>query len=191
MATPDNVLAFWFGPPDSPEHCVPREVWFKKSAAFDAEIRTRFLRDFEDARDGRLRDWAESAEGCLALIILLDQFPRNMYRGLPETYATDKAALALAAHALRGGYDMMLPPVMRTFVYMPYMHSEELADQQECLARVEALPDGKFFEGNRKSARQHLRIIERFARFPHRNAVLERDSTPEELNFLKEPGSSF
>ncbi len=191
MSRPDEILAFWFSAPEAPDHGQPREVWFKKNDAFDAEIAKRFLAAYEAARAGRLRDWAETARGCLALIIVLDQFPRNLFRGSAQAYATDQAALALAAHGLRQGFDRALPPVMRAFAYMPYMHSEDLDDQRQCLAQMESLPEGQFFDANRRSARQHLAIVERFGRFPHRNAALERDSSAEELAFLETPGSSF
>ena len=191
MSRSDEILAFWFGAPEAPDHGQPREAWFKKSDAFDAEIRARFPTDYEAARAGRLRDWAETGRGCLALIIVLDQFPRNLFRDSAQAYATDQAALALAAHGVRQGFDQALPPVMRAFAYMPYMHSEDLDDQRQCQARMKSLPEGRFFDANRRAAREHLAIVERFGRFPHRNAVLERESTPEEFTFLETPGSSF
>jgi len=191
MARHDDILAFWFGAPEAPDCCQPREAWFKKNDAFDADIRERFLADYNAARDGRVRDWAGTAPGCLALILLLDQFPRNLFRGSGQAYATDQAALALAAHGVRQGFDQALRPVMHSFFYMPYMHSEDAADQRYCLAQMESLPEGPFFDANRGAARQHLSIIERFGRFPHRNAALKRESSAEELAFLEQSGSPF
>ena len=177
---PEDVLRFWFGGEDE-----PREAWFRKDEEFDREIRDRFEGLYEDAASGALDGWRESAEGALALVIALDQFPRNMFRGDPRSYATDEKARETARYAVDRAFDRELPPVRRTFLYMPFMHSEDLEDQRRSVA---------LFEGTGEAERyavRHKEIVERFGRFPHRNAVLGRTTTPEEAEFLKEPGSSF
>jgi len=173
-----SVLDFWFRGNEE------RKEWFRKDPAFDAEIRSRFLPLYEEGARGALAAWKLSPRECLALIILLDQFPRNMFRGDARTYATDALALDAARHAVASGYDKELGTVERTFVYLPYEHSENLTDQERAL---------ELFKGhaNYEWARKHWEIVLRFGRFPHRNAVLGRQSTPAEIEFLQEPGSSF
>jgi len=173
-----SVLDFWFHGSEE------RKEWFQKDPAFDGEIRARFLPLYEEAARGALAAWKHSPRECLALIILLDQFPRNMFRGDARTYATDALALDAARHAVASGYDRSLSEIERTFVYLPFEHSENLADQEEAL---------RLFSGqaNYEWARKHWEIVRRFGRFPHRNAVLGRQSTPAEIEFLKEPGSGF
>ena len=172
------ILEFWF------HGDAERKEWFRKDDAFDAEIRAKFLGLYEEAERGGLASWLESPADCLALIILMDQFPRNMFRGSARTFATDPRALAAARHAVDAGYDKRVGEIARTFFYLPFEHSENLADQERAL---------QLFEGqaNLEWARKHWEIIRRFGRFPHRNAVLGRQSTPAEIEFLKEPGSSF
>jgi uncharacterized protein (DUF924 family) len=173
-----SVLEFWF-------RCnEERKEWFRKDPAFDDEIRARFLALHEEGARGALEDWKRSARECLALIVLLDQFPRNMFRESARAFATDPLALEAARHAVAAGYDRALGEVERTFVYLPFEHSENLADQEMAL---------ELFGGhaNYEWARKHWEIIRRFGRFPHRNAVLGRQSTPAEIEFLKEPGSGF
>lgn len=185
---PRALLDFWFAPPGSPEHGEDRAVWWEADPAFDAELRRCFLDLHEAAAAGRLDAWPETPEGALALVLALDQLPRNMFRGTPRAYATDERARAVAEAALARGDDRALPFELAKFLYLPFMHSEDLADQRRCLALCEARPGGEL---TADFARRHLEIVERFGRFPHRNAVLGRPSTAEELAFLEEPGSSF
>ncbi|MGO4403946.1 DUF924 family protein [Bosea sp. RAF48] len=171
-----EILAFWreAGP----------EKWFAKDEAFDAEITRRFLPIHEAAAAGKLDAWEETPEGVYALLILLDQFPRNMFRGSPRAFATDAQALAVAERAIARGFDDAYEAPERRFFYMPFMHSEELADQERCIALCAAAEDP---EGV-KYAEVHRNIIRDFGRFPHRNEVLERDTTAEEKRFLMEGG---
>jgi uncharacterized protein (DUF924 family) len=170
--SPEGVLAFWLeaGP----------DKWFKKDDAFDTAIRSRFLPAYEAAADGRLAAWEATADGALALIILLDQFSRNMFRGSPRTFAADPLALAIANRAIARGFDEQLELPKRSFFYLPFMHSENLADQERC---IDLCRQGGT-EDNLKFAEQHADIIRRFGRFPHRNAVLGRVTTEEEQAFL-------
>ena len=184
-----QVLLFWFGPPPTRGRRDAR--WFGKNDAFDRECRTRFLPLHERAAAGELDSWKEEAAKCLALVLLLDQFPRNMFRGTPRAFATDARALKAARHALGQGFDKGMLPVERMLLYLPFEHSETLADQVlacELTQPLEAFPDT---EDAYRYAVAHHGIIERFGRFPHRNAILGRDSTPEETEFLKQPGSGF
>lgn len=181
------IHEFWFGAPGSPEHGRKREAWFKADEAFDAEVRALFLNDFEAAARGDLDSMAERPIGALALIILLDQFPRNMFRGTPRAFAADPKALSIADATVARGFDQTLTDIERTFVYLPFEHSERLSDQDRSVALYEALGDAESLD----YAVQHRVIIERFGRFPHRNAILGRESTAEEEAFLREPGSSF
>lgn len=152
------------------------------------ELRRRFLGLHEAAASGALNGWTATPEGALALVVALDQLPRNMFRGTPRAFATDPEARRRADAALVRGDDRRFPFHMAKFFYLPFMHSEALDDQRRCLALCAASPNGA---DTAEWARRHLDIVERFGRFPHRNAVLGRASTPEELEFLKEPGSSF
>jgi len=174
----DEVLEFWFTHSDR---------WWDKDAAFDAEIRQRFGELHAEVSRGEHEDWRATPRGALAYVIVLDQFSRNMFRGTPGAFASDPQALAAARDALARGVDQSLTPEERSFLYMPLMHSEDLADQERCVELFRAL-------GNAYSlgfAEQHRDIIARFGRFPHRNAILGRASSPEELAFLTQPGSSF
>lgn len=185
------LLDFWFGPPGFPYHDEPRGIWFKPDEAFDAELRRRFLADQQRAAAGDYDDWMEARETCLALILLLDQLPRNLYRNTPAAFASDDKARTVARHALKRGVDKGLPNVRRWFLYLPFEHSESLADQETSVALFAALPKTADDDGTLDYARRHHDIIRRFGRFPHRNAILGRVSTPEELAFLQQPGSSF
>lgn len=187
MAQPRDIVDFWFGTPGTPEHGTDDPRWFVSDPAFDAEIRTRFAAVHAAAADGRHDDWRRDPEGCLALILVLDQFSRNLYRGSPMAYACDPAARAAARGAVDVGHDRNLPAFTRKFLYMPYMHSEDVADQRRSLALFEALGE----DAPLTAARRHLEIVERFGRFPHRNAVLGRPTSLEEATFLLEPNSSF
>ena len=189
MAGPAEVLDFWFGAPDSPERGRARKAWFVKSDAFDQSIRERFAATTLAARRGELDHWSDTPLAGLALLILLDQFPRNLHRGSADAFASDARALSVARTLLGRGFDRVLRPVERLFVYLPFEHSEDLAVQRTSLALFEALArDG---QDNVDYARRHYEFILRFGRFPHRNAALGRASTPQELAFLAQPGSSF
>lgn len=171
-----DVVKFW-------QDAGP-ERWFKKDFAFDQAIRERFLAMHEAAADGKLTAWERSAEGTLALCILLDQFPRNMFRGDARTFATDPLAKAVAAGAIVRGFDAQVAPQMRSFFYLPFEHSEDMADQDRSVAFHKALGDADLL----KWAELHADIIQRFGRFPHRNQMLGRSTTPEEQEFLDSGG---
>lgn len=178
--TPEDVLTFWFSE-------EVRQKWWVKEDAFDAAIRERFAAGFEAALAGALDGWATTPDGALALVILLDQVPRNSFRGTPRAFSGDEKALAAANDAIALGFDAALPPDRRNFLYMPFQHSERLEDQERGVTLFAAndVADGLRF------MRAHRDIVARFGRFPHRNAILGRASTPEELDFLQQPGSSF
>jgi uncharacterized protein (DUF924 family) len=187
---PDRAKALldaWFGPPGDPGRERPREIWFKSTAEFDASLRHAFLADYEAAAAGALRSWEALPEGALALVLLLDQIPRNIFRDTPRAYATDAAARAVADRAIEKGFDQMVPPVWRRFFYMPLHHSENIDDQRRARLLFEALPrDPDRSASLRRYGRPYLEVIERFGRFPHRNAILGRVSTPDEIAFLAE-----
>ncbi len=176
VASAAAVVAFW-------QKAGP-DRWFTKDPAFDDEIRERFLATYEAAAAGQLSGWEQSAEGTLALLILLDQFPRNMFRGEARAFATDPLARAITAGAIVRGFDSQVPKEMRNFFYLPFEHSEDLADQERGIALNKASGD----EENLKWAELHADIIRRFGRFPHRNAVLGRTTTPDEQAFLDSGG---
>lgn len=185
-----EVLQFWFGAPNSPEYLSPRPFWFTKSDETDRVIAERFGTTVEAALIGQHDDWAATPRGALALVIVLDQFTRNVFRGTPRSFAGDARALALATRLIDTARDAALAPVERWFVYMPLEHSERLLDQYESVRLFERLAaDG--MDAPLEWARKHFDIIKRFGRFPHRNAILGRESTPEEVEFLKQPGSGF
>ncbi len=183
IATIESVLSFWFEE-------ARAEAWYKKNAAFDRDLTARFRATYDAASAGSLEHWAASVEGALALCIVLDQFPRNMFRENPQAFATDVMARQCAEAALARGFDQGVPPLRRQFFYLPFMHSERLADQERCVALCQALA-GVESQKTQKAAVAHRDIVARFGRFPHRNAVLGRGSSNEEIAFLKEPGSSF
>ncbi|QFR34580.1 DUF924 family protein [Ancylobacter sp. TS-1] len=176
LPRPVDILDFW--------RAAGPERWFEKDDAFDAAIRARFLDAYEAAAAGELDGWEETAEGSYALILLLDQFPRNLFRGSPRAFATDAAARNVADRAVARGFDRAFDLPERRFLYMPFMHSEELADQERCLALCEAADDP---EGVHHAV-VHRDIIRDFGRFPHRNPVLGRDSSDEEHAFLAAGG---
>ncbi|MEO6340518.1 MAG: DUF924 family protein [Caulobacteraceae bacterium] len=173
---PHEIVAFW--------RTCGHAKWFGKSDAFDEELRERFEGLHFAAARGELSDWTETAEGALALLILLDQIPRNIFRGSAHSYATDPLAKSIAAAAIGAGHDQALEPMLRPFFYLPYEHSEALEDQDRSVALCEALGDVETL----KWAELHHDIIRRFGRFPHRNAALGRDTTEAEADFLKEGG---
>lgn len=186
-----EVLDFWFGAPGAPGHGAPRKEWFVKNREFDAQVRERFQDLYAGAVAGELEPWQDHAMGLLALIIVLDQFPRNMFRGQPESFASDAAALRYARRMVERGWDEDLLPVMKSFVYLPFEHSENLAIQKASLQLFENFASDPQLADLSKWAQKHYDIISRFGRFPHRNAILGRESTAEEVSFLSQPGSSF
>lgn len=191
MANFTNILTFWFGEPDSPDYGKPRKAWFIKDPAFDEALRSRFLADYELAASGQLETWQESPQSCLAFILLLDQVPRNIFRGTPQAFATDSQALAAAKHAVANQFDRHLLTVERIFIYLPFEHSENLADQRQSVELCRQISAEPNSNNSLEYAIRHLEIIEKFGRFPHRNLILGRESTPEEAEFLKQPGSGF
>jgi uncharacterized protein (DUF924 family) len=190
MTLPDRavmVLDFWFGPEGDPNRERHREIWFRATTEFDAALRREFLVDYEMAAAGALRSWEVAAKSALALVLLLDQIPRNLFRDSPRAYATDADARAVADRAIGYGFDRMVPPAWRLFFYMPFHHSENLQDQRRSVALFDALPRNPDRRGSlRRYGRPYVEVIERFGRFPHRNAILGRESTPEERAFLEE-----
>ncbi|MDO8288102.1 MAG: DUF924 family protein [Parvibaculum sp.] len=175
---PRDVLDFWFA--------AGWEKWWKKSDAFDDEIRRRFAGTLNDAVAGRLDDWLSEPAGALALVIVLDQFSRNLYRHDHRAWTQDAKAMSVMREAMKRRFDVELPVTVRNWIYMPLMHSEVLADHEEGLPLFAALGQPEVM----KSAEEHIDIIRRFGRFPHRNEVLGRVSTPDELEFLAAGGFS-
>lgn len=182
-----EILDFWFLPPDHENYGQPREEWFVKNAEFDAEIRDRFLSDFEKAENGEYLDWTDSARGSLALILLFDQFTRNMFRQSPRAFSADGKAREIARHILSTGFYEELNLVEKQFAALPFEHSENLKDQKLSLKLFGEMGNENLLD----YAQRHYAIIEKFGRFPHRNRQLGRQSTPEEEAFLNEPNSSF
>ena len=194
-----DVLEFWFGHAEDDAAVIEEKgaLWFRGGEAVDREIRSRFASLHEEAADGRLDGWLAVPLGRLALVLLIDQFSRNLFRDDPRAYAHDALALGWCKEALASGEDRKLRPIERVFLYLPLEHSENLADQEQAVALFTALagevpaPLKSAFDGYLDYAVRHRDIIARFGRFPHRNAVLGRASTDEEIEFLKQPGSSF
>jgi uncharacterized protein (DUF924 family) len=189
-----EILRFWFGDPQDPqgEYGQQRQVWFKKSAAFDDTIRRFFLMDYEWAVAGDLDEWRQEPLSCLALVLLLDQFPRNLFRGNGQSFASDRTALTTAYSAIDRGYDQQVLPVERLFFYLPLEHSENLADQDRSVELVRSLHEAHpGFESPLDYALRHREVIQQFGRFPHRNEILGRENTDEEVDFLQQPGSRF
>jgi uncharacterized protein (DUF924 family) len=178
----DDVLNFWF------QEIEPKQ-WWKKDVAFDKLIRDRFVNLFEEIKNGGYTNWLDSAQGCLARIIVLDQFPRNMFREKAESFSTDHIALATAKHAISQQFDKNLNAQEKAFLYMPLMHSETPEDQAQSIELFTAV--GSTLAQNLDSSLRHKAIIDKFGRFPHRNAILGRKSSQAELEFLQKPGSSF
>lgn len=169
-----DIIEFWFSEPMN-------KHWFVKSDAIDAQITKQFSAIYQQAKAGELDSWRNDPKSALALVLLLDQFPRNMFRGTPEAFATDKQAVELATDALARGFDEHFSDIERQFFYLPFMHSEILADQQHSLELYTKLGN----ENALDFARQHYVIIEKFNRFPHRNVILGRETTPAEAEYLK------
>jgi uncharacterized protein (DUF924 family) len=175
---PSDILSFW--------RDAGEERWWTKSDAFDQDIRARFMPLWEQAAAGRLDHWIETDEGTLALVIVLDQFPRNMFRNDARAFSTDAKACGIAHAAIESGVDCRVAPDLRQFLYLPLMHSEKLADQERCVNLFAQLDNEK----NTQYALVHAQIIRKFGRFPHRNPVLGRVTTPEEQAFLDSGGFS-
>ena len=189
MPTPEAVLDFWFGPLEARGKARPE--WFRKDPAFDAEIRRRFGRLHRAAAERQLEPWRASPAPMLALVVLLDQFSRNLFRDDARAFAQDAHARECAREALDRGDDLLALPVERQFLYMPFEHSEDEADQDRGVELMRALDAFEETRGLVEWAEKHRTIIRRFGRFPHRNAALGRESTPAEREFLAQPGSGF
>lgn len=191
VASWDDILTFWYTPETRPTRDEPfgrhRAEWFKAEQSFDRQIGDRFLSTYEAAARSGLDGWIETAEGALALTIVLDQFPRNIFRDSPKAFATDEKALRVAQEAITRKHDKVLSGVEKLFIYMPFQHSENADIQRQSAELYRDIGN----EQSLNSARRHCEIILRFGRFPHRNAVLGRPSTAEEETFLLEPNSSF
>ena len=178
----ERVLGFWFGPEADGK-------WFEKDAAFDRRVKEALGEDHKRAVNGACQPWTATARGCLALVILLDQVPRNLFRGRAAAFASDPAARAVTRHALEHGLDREIADQrQRSFLYLPLEHSEDMADQQECCRLTGALDQEPELL---KWAQAHRDIVARFGRFPHRNDALGRETTAAEKAFLEEPGSGF
>lgn len=194
-----DILQFWFGEGQTAGEVADEKtaLWWSKNRRIDREIAARFAATSEAAGHGALNHWAESPHGLLALIICTDQFPRNMHRDTPRAFAQDPAALAFAKQGVDSGAARQLRPIERVFAYLPFEHSEALAEQQRAIALYRELAQGaapgeaELFNGYLDFARKHHQIIQRFGRFPHRNRILGRPSTDAERAFLEQPGSSF
>jgi uncharacterized protein (DUF924 family) len=191
VSTSQEVLDFWFGREGEEGYGEFREVWFTKDPEFDREIRDRFESLYEQAAAGRLEGWQSNPQSSVALIVVLDQFPRNMFRGDARMYATDGLARVAALHAVEHAYDRELPPFQRLFVYLPFEHSEDLEDQRRSMELFRRLAAEMGSQDLLGYAARHMEIVERFGRFPHRNEILGRPTTPEEAEFLAGPDSSF
>lgn len=197
--SPESVLAFWFGAPGSAVEVAGRQgkLWFGKSPVNDQRVIERFADTLAAASQGGFDHWAGTPRDRLALVIVLDQFPHHIHRDQPQAFATDPQSLALSLEALTAGEDRRLAPIERVFLYLPLEHAESLAMQDRSVALYEILaheaaPDKRaLFENFLDYARKHRDVVARFGRFPHRNAILGRTSTPDELEFLKQPGSRF
>lgn len=198
-ADPESVLAFWFGPAGSAAEVAGRQgkLWFGKTPENDRAVAEQFAATLLAAAAGKLDHWANTPRGRLALVIVLDQFPHHIHRDQPQAFATDPQALALSLDALAAGEDRQLAPIERVFLYLPLEHAESIEMQDrsvslyEKLAREAAAGERALFDDFLDYARRHRDVVARYGRFPHRNAILERPSTDDELEFLKQPGSRF
>jgi len=173
-----EIVDFWFSN-------QVKALWFKPTSEFDAQLREKYATRMQAACAGELRDWADTAQGALALIILLDQLPRNVHRGEPASFASDAQALAIAGQSLEAGFDTQVDAEQRPFFYLPFMHSEQLADQERCVELCEAMHS----EEHARYARLHRDLIARFGRFPHRNRILDRASSDAEIEYLALDGA--
>ena len=180
--TKQEVLKFWF------EETQPQQ-WFQKNDSFDKEISERFLVTYDMAKKDLCAEWTKDADGALALCLVLDQFPRNMFRDTSKAFVTDGKALRIAKEALHRGFDMLLTPVKRKFLYMPFMHSESLDEQNRCVSLFEEMQEEEPLSYD--YALRHQEVIEKFGRFPHRNEILGRKSSDAEKEYLSLPNSGF
>ena len=187
----DEVLAFWFGAPDSPERGRYRKAWFTKDLVFDQACRDRFHAVHTQAAADGPEAWQRTPRRCLAYVILMDQMSRNMFRDSPQAFAFDAQALAMAHHAVEAGFERALGPLERMFLYLPFEHSENLADQRRSLELFSELRELSEPADVMRSAQAHYDVIARFGRFPHRNRILGRSSTAEELEYLSKPGAGW
>jgi uncharacterized protein (DUF924 family) len=186
------VLDFWFAAPGEPEHGAVRDLWFRKSEATDRQIAERFGPLIEQALRGELETWAAEPHSALAQIVLLDQFMRNTFRDTPRAFAGDKRALAAAMAMVGSRRDEALLPVQRVFVYLPFEHAEGIVMQEEALRLFTRLvAEAPELQNMLDYAQRHHDVVQRFGRFPHRNEILGRQSTADEIEFLKQPGSRF
>ena len=183
MHLTDKVFNFWFGKSDLKLELKPRRIWFKSSSKFDQQIHENFIHSYEDAVAGRLDNMKENQKSCLALIIILDQFSRNLFRESPKAFAADPKAREVTYYAITQGFDKNISHVAKLFFYLPLEHSEIMDDQEQSLKLINAINDKRIS----KAATEHYETILRFGRFPHRNAVLGRQNTPEENIYLKNP----
>lgn len=197
MPSPEDVIRFWLGEPDAPP-LANAPKWWKKDDAFDLEIKERFLETLERAARGEIADWQTTPRGRLALVLVYDQLSRNMFRGTARSFAQDALARDISLQAFAAGDDEVLTPIEVSSLLMPFMHAEELELQQRCIDGFAKLRDATTDEGLHANfarsfeyGNQHKVIIERFGRFPHRNAIVGRTSTADEAEFLTQPGSSF
>jgi uncharacterized protein (DUF924 family) len=184
-----EVLDFWFG--ERAEYGKAHKRWFEKDPAFDALVARRFASLHQEMLAAKHAGWLDEPRACLARILVLDQFPRHLYRGSARAFSSDALALEAARHLVEAGWDRDLLPVERMFAYLPFQHSESLADQERACELCEALKAFPEVADAHRYALAHRGIIQRFGRFPHRNPALGRASTPDEVEFLKLPGSSF
>ena len=189
MAGPGDVLDFWFG--TGAARGKARREWYRKDPAFDEELRRRFGELHAQAARHELDHWRADPASLVALVVVLDQFSRNLYRDDPRAFAQDDHARECARQAIARGDEAHLLPAERQFLYMPFEHSEDLADQEYSIERMRSLEEFAETKGLAQWAERHAAVIRRFGRFPHRNAVLGRESSAEELAFLREPGSRF
>ena len=199
VATPEAILDYWFGAPGTAREIAERQLklWFGKLPEKDREVSEKFTSTFNAAIAGSLDEWAASPRGRLALVIVLDQFPHHIHRDTPDAFAQDAKALALSLAALAAGEDQSLAPIERVFLYLPLEHAESIAMQDLSVAQYQQLVDAAgeseraLFANFLDYAHKHREVVLRFARFPHRNAILGRSSSAEEIEFLKLPGSRF
>jgi len=199
ILSPQKILDFWLGPlPDASFFPTEKvKTWWKTDEKLDQEIRNEFAQDIQSAMEGKLDHWLDESRSCLALIILLDQFSRNMYRGTPQAFAQDEKARSACRFALEKGYDNKIYDVEKWLLYMPLMHSEDREDQKKSLECFKHLVENCLpalqmaVAGSYDYAVRHTKIVEKFGRYPHRNKILGRTSTPDEIEFLKQPHSSF
>lgn len=180
--SPTDIIQFWFAE-------TPFQMWFQSTAEFDENIKKKYYLIHQQAKAGELDHWKETAIGCLALVIILDQFPRNMFRNTPQAFSTDELALKISEYSLEHKFDQELSTEQRLFLYLPFEHSENLDHQKKSVELVKQIDqkDSPWLY----YAEEHYKVIEKFGRFPHRNKILNRQSSREEEEFLKQPGSSF